>query len=78
MFKQEPMGYIQPRGDCGGLSQSFQNNNIGRYSGVRQNQNTRGNQHRGHKTTPQKKQGYKCGNSFGINHLQSCPARDQT
>ena len=41
-IKQEPMGYIQR----GGFSSPFQNNNRGKYSGGRQNKNTRGNQNR--------------------------------
>ena len=46
-IKQEPMGYIQPRGSSGGFSSNFQNNNRGKNSRGRQNQNTRGNQNRG-------------------------------
>ena len=38
-IKQEPMGYIQPRGGRGGFSSSFQNNNRGKYSRGRQNHN---------------------------------------
>ena len=76
-IKQEPMGYIQPRGGRGGSSQSFQNNNRGRYSRGRQNQNTRGKQHRGSQNYTTQKQCYKCGKLFGANHLKLCPARDK-
>ena len=40
-IKQEPMGYIQPKGGRGGFSSPFQNNNRGKYSRGIQNQNTR-------------------------------------
>ena len=76
-IEQEPIGYIQPRGGCGGSAQPFQNNNRGRYSRGRQNQNTRGKQHRGSQNYTTEKHCYKCGNPFGSNHLQSCPARDK-
>ena len=61
-IKQEPMGYIQPRGGRGGFSSNFQNNNRGKYSRGRQNQNTRENQNRGPQNYTSQKQCYKCGN----------------
>ena len=70
-IKQEPMGYIQPRGGRGGFSSNFQNNNRGNYSGGRQNQNTRGNHNRGPQNYTSQKQCYNCGKLFSPNHLQS-------
>ena len=69
-IKQEPMGYIQPRGGRGGLSINFQNNNRGNYSRG-QNQNPRGNHNRGPQNYTSQKQCYNCGKLFTPNHLQS-------
>ena len=43
-IKQEPMGYIQPRGGGGGFLANYQNNNCGKYPQGRQN--LRGNQYK--------------------------------
>ena len=55
-IKQEQVGYIQPKGRRGGFSSPFQNNNRGKYSRGRQNQNTRGNQNRNTQNYASKKQ----------------------
>ena len=75
-IKQEQVGYIQPKGRRGGFSSPFENNR-GKYSRGRQNQNTRGNQNKNTQNYASKKTMHKNGNPFSPNHFQSCPARDK-
>ena len=76
--KQEPIHYINTRDRYNYLN----NQNTQRGGGVFRgrpyphgSQNTRGQQLNNNVNT--QKQCYKCGNPYGPNHLQSCPAKDK-
>ena len=76
--KQEPVHYVNTRGRQ--RQQYNQNNRRGRggFRGrpyPRGSQNTRGQQQQQRNTNS--RQCYKCGNQYGPNHLQSCPAKDK-
>ena len=79
--KQEPIHYINTRGRG-----NFTNNHVpqrgrGNFRGrtyPRGQQNARGQSQQQRNQYPStQKQCYKCGNQFGQNHLQSCPANDK-
>ena len=77
--KQEPIHYDNTRGRQN--QQYNQNNQRGRGSFrgrpyPRRSQNARGQQHQQQRNTNYK-QCFKCGNQYGPNHLQSCPAKDK-
>ena len=81
MVKQETVHYINTRGRS-----YFANNQISQrsWSGIRGlpyprgQQNTRLQQQQQRNTNfKTQKQCYNCGNQFGQNHLQSCPAKDE-
>ena len=77
--KQEPIHYVNTRGRQN--QQYNQNNQRGRggFRGrpyPRGSQNTRGQQNQQQRNT-NSKQCLKCGNQYGLNHLQSCPAKDK-
>ena len=77
--KQESIHYVDTRGRQN--QQYNQNNQRGRGSFrgrpyPRGSQNTRGQQYQQQRNT-NSKQCFKCGNQYGPNHLQSCPAKDK-
>ena len=77
--KQEPIHYVKTRGRQN--QQYKQNNQRGRggFRGrpyPRGSQNTRGQQYQQQRNT-NSKHCFKCGNHYGPNHLQSCPAKDK-
>ena len=77
--KQEPMHYVNTRGR---QNQQFNQNNQrgrGNFRGrpyPHESQNTRGQQYQQQRNT-NSKQCFKCGNLYGPNHLQFCPAKDK-
>ena len=78
--KQEPKHYVNTRGRQN--QQYNQNNQRGRgnFRGrtyPRGSQNTRGQQYQQQHRNTNPKQCFKCGNQYGPNHLQSCPAKDK-
>ena len=73
--KQEPIHYINTRG----RSTSKRPRKIWKRVYLRGQQNARGqSQQQRNQYSNIQKQCYKCGNQFGQNHLQSCPAKDKT
>ena len=75
--QQEPMGFIEPRGegDRSGYSNSHHGRGFGRGSQIFQKGNLKKSIKRNADFT--KKLNYKCSIQFGHNHLQSCPAEDK-
>ena len=72
--KQEPIHYINTRV----RSTSKRPRKIWRRVYLRGQQNARGQpQQQRNQYSNTQKQCYKCGNQFGQNHLQSCPAKDK-
>ena len=77
--KQEPIYYVNTRSR---QNQQYNQNNQpggGGFRGrpyPRGSQNTRGQQYQQQRNT-NSKQCFKCGNQYGPNHLQSCPAKDK-
>ena len=79
--KQEPIHYFNTRGQINFANNQVPQKGRGNFRGrvyPRGQQNARGqSQQQRNQYFKTRKQCYKCGNQFGQNHLQSCPAKDK-